>query len=471
MKTILLEEVKRINELMGLDSNIIVETNIFTELLKRDARQSLYSLGKVLKRQIKSVDDIVEADVTTILRSTSRAADEFKSMIVKAWGISADEFESKTTRELIQDLSTLGVKDGKDIIRIIKKASSDLGVEPKGGLPKPKGGGSVSPNIGARGNTGGASSNLDDVANDIFNDIELDLNRISKNQSSLSPEQQDFFEMISKLLKKHRLPKVSEKEIDDLIQNARALMNKAAGGQLQDAFNNLNSITRKLERMTTAEQKLFLKQLIRETNSNPTMQKMFKNYFVPWSDSRWSTDFMKTWKDSMTITKYMLFSSLAVDSVRGLYDLAKDREFKGHFGTEYPASVAIKTAAAAIPYVNILTSAAFFLESVIRTVKGDKPKPPVGGGESEGSVPDSMTSQTLNLSQSDAKKFVEDKNGLQSVLPQPLENYSSIEYKPLLGQDRKTKIQVWLDGTNTVTLEKIKTLRHPIDGEIKIVSN
>ena len=66
---------------------------------------------------------------------------------------------------------------------------------------------------------------------------------------------------------------------------------------------------------------------------------------------------------------------------------------------------------------------------------------------------------------------MEDKNGLQSVLPQPLENYSSIEYKPLLGQDRKTKIQVWLDGTNTVTLEKIKTLRHPIDGEIKIVSN
>jgi hypothetical protein len=98
MKTILLEEVKRINELMGLDSNIIVETNIFTELLKRDARQSLYNLGKVLRRPLRSVDEIVEADIPTILRSTSKAADEFKSMIVKAWGISADEFESKTTQ-------------------------------------------------------------------------------------------------------------------------------------------------------------------------------------------------------------------------------------------------------------------------------------------------------------------------------------------------------------------------------------
>jgi hypothetical protein len=147
MKTILFEEVKRINELMGLDSNIIVETNIFTELLKRDARKSLYNLGKVLKRPLRSVDEIVEADIPTILRSTSKAADEFKSMIVKAWGISADEFESKTTQELIQDLSTLGVRDGKDIIRIIKKASSDLGVEPKGGLPKPKGGGATSLDI------------------------------------------------------------------------------------------------------------------------------------------------------------------------------------------------------------------------------------------------------------------------------------------------------------------------------------
>ena len=65
---------------------------------------------------------------------------------------------------------------------------------------------------------------------------------------------------------------------------------------------------------------------------------------------------------------------------------------------------------------------------------------------------------------------MEDENGLQSVLPQPLENYSSIEYKPLLGQDKKTKIQVWLDGTNTVTLEKRKTILHPIDGEVKIVA-
>lgn len=465
MKTILLEEVKRINELMGLDSNIIVETNIFTELLKRDARQSLYNLGKVLRRPLRSVDEIVEADIPTILRSTSKAADEFKSMIVKAWGISADEFESKTTQELIQDLSTLGVKDGKDIIRIIKKASSDLGVEPKGGLPKPKGGGAASPNVG------GASLKPIDIHQqglDVLDEVELDLNRITKNHSSLPPEKQDFFNEISKMLKKNRLPKISEKYIDDVIQNARALMNKASGGKLQDAFDNLDLITKRLERMTTGEQKQFLKQMIRESNANPSISKRFKNYFAPWTDTRWSTDFMKTWLDSIALTKYILFSNLAVDTVRVVWDYAFGREYKGQLGTEYPASVAIKAAAAAVPYVNIAISTLFFMETVVRTITGDEPKPPVAGGESEGSEPDSITSQTLNLSQSDAKKFVEDDNGLQSVLPQPLENYSSIEYKPLLGQDRKTKIQVWLDGSNTVTLEKKRTVRNP-GGEIKIV--
>jgi hypothetical protein len=460
MEKNILVELNRINELMGLNLLMEAPVNPFVSLIRNAARGLENEVSVILGRTINNMDELTEKDIPYLLKSKNKA---LRSLSTKAWGISQQEFANKTFDELTQELAGRGLPKSQ-INRFIKNAVEDFG-EPKGGLPqKPISAG----NTGPRGNTGGAASNTNDVVNDVFDDVELDLNRISRNQSSLSPEQQDFFEMISKLLKKHRLPKISEKELDDLIQNARALMNKAAGGQLQDAFNNLNSITRKLERMTTAEQKQFLKQLIRETNANPTMAKMFKNYFVPWSDSRWSTDFMKTWKDSMTITRYMLFASLAVDTVRGLYDFATDREFKGHLGTEYPASVAIKAAAAAIPYVNILTSAAFFLETVVRTVKGDKPKPVEGGGAAQGSTPDSRFEMAMNLSQAEAKKYVEDDNKLESALGQPLTDFNTIEYKPIVGEDGKTKIQIWLDGSNKATLEKVRS--YPLGpGQIKLL--
>jgi hypothetical protein len=81
---------------------------------------------------------------------------------------------------------------------------------------------------------------------------------------------------------------------------------------------------------------------------------------------------------------------------------------------------------------------------------------------------ESITDIVMNLDEAGAKNFVENNDGLKNVLPQSIENYQTIEYKKVTGQDGKTKIQVWLDGINTVTLEKKKTALHPIDGEVKI---
>jgi hypothetical protein len=74
----------------------------------------------------------------------------------------------------------------------------------------------------------------------------------------------------------------------------------------------------------------------------------------------------------------------------------------------------------------------------------------------------------MNLSQAEAKKYVEDDNKLESALGQPLTDFNTIEYKPIVGEDGKTKIQIWLDGSNKATLEKVRS--YPLGpGQIKLL--
>jgi uncharacterized membrane protein YvbJ len=82
-----------------------------------------------------------------------------------------------------------------------------------------------------------------------------------------------------------------------------------------------------------------------------------------------------------------------------------------------------------------------------------------------------ITDIVMNLTVNDAKNFVENQDGLKNNLPKDISEYGQIEYKEVTGGDGKTKIQVWLDGINTVTLEKRKTTSHPFDGEVKLSTN
>jgi hypothetical protein len=84
---------------------------------------------------------------------------------------------------------------------------------------------------------------------------------------------------------------------------------------------------------------------------------------------------------------------------------------------------------------------------------------------------DSLTDVVMNLTKNEAMNFVENQEGLKNNLPKDISEYGQIDYKEVTGGDGKTKIQVWLDGINTVTLEKRKTPRHLIDGEVKIVTD
>jgi hypothetical protein len=485
MKTILFEEVKRINELMGLDSNIIVESNIFTELLKRDARQSLYNLGKVLRRPIRSVDEIVEADIPMILRSTSKAADEFKSMIVKAWGISADEFESKTTQELIQDLSTLGVKDGKDIIRIIKKASSDLGVEPKGGLPKPRGGGSVSSNISVNSRIGLTPENVLNTDPDL-----------SEAVSKLSEMLDDAGVQIPKNKKIAFLDEIQKK----LAERMETLNKQYSKADIEDFFNdpgyaktiaalNRLPVDKRREMILSLKESLGkdYKTFISKLNVGADTKKFFYSLYDKFFNNillgkqfwiqkdNWFKTFLGWYKSYIWRTEKWFLTAMVFNTIA----TAAEADNKGKWTIEKfldvakeATSGAAKSIFALIPIygpvhagTSLVSSAVNMAVAGINSIK--KTKQNLENPTNH----DSLTDVVMNLTVNDAKNFVENQDGLKNNLPKDISEYGQIDYKEITGGDGKTKIQVWLDGINTVTLERRKTPSHPLDGEVKLSTN
>lgn len=482
MKTILFEEVKRINELMGIDSNIIIEANIFTELLKRDARNSLYNLGKVLKRPIRSVDEIVEADIPTILRSASKAADEFKSMIVKAWGINADEFESKTTQELIQDLSTMGVKDGKDIIRIIKKASSDLGVEPKGGLPKPKGGGSVSPNIGGSSRMGITPESVVNTdpdltetiskLNDILDDAKVSIPKKRKLEF-LAEIQKKLAERMENLNKQF-----SKSDIDDLFNDPTFAKTIEALDRLP--VDKRRELILNLRDSLGSKYKTFIGRMNISADMKKFLTDSFDYFFYEFllgksfwkKDKNWFQTFWNWYKSYVIRTEKWFLTATVANMLSAAAD-ADESTIKTWLGVggELGAGAA-KSLFALIPMygpIHGFTSTIGGLKNL--TVSGynwivrseNKIKNPTNQ--------DSITDVVMNLTINDAKNFVENQDGLKNNLPKDISEYGQIDYKEVTGADGKTKIQVWLDGINTVTLEKRKTPSHPLDGEVKLSTN
>lgn len=317
-------------------------------------------------------------EIPLLLKSKNKALRELST---KAWGITKGKFNSKTFDELAQELSQRGLPKNQ-INRYIKNAAEDFG-EPKGGFP-------------SRPMTRGTSQLTQQIHQqgvDALDNSQIDLTRLA-GSTNLPPDKKEFFDQMSVYLKRANLPKVSEKDIDVLVDNTRALMSKVTnkeGDNFQRLFSKLDDLTKKVEMMTSSEQKTFLTELIREVNANPSLSKRLSRYFIPWKDPRWSTDFYKTWIDSIKITKWLLLSSAAMDIVRGLWDLWKERDFQGHFGMEFPASFAVKLSFAALPYLNVLGSIYTFGESAFRTIVGD----PSSQSKSEkgGSLNDLMINQ------------------------------------------------------------------------------
>jgi hypothetical protein len=483
MKTILFEEVKRINELMGLDSNIIVETNIFTELLKRDARKSLYNLGKVLKRPLRSVDEIVEADIPTILRSTSKAADEFKSMIVKAWGISADEFESKTTQELIQDLSTLGVRDGKDIIRIIKKASSDLGVEPKGGLPKPKGGGATSLDISRTTRELDTTPtelvtsepNLEEIfrkLDDMLDDAKVAIPKSKKTQF-LSELQKKIAERMESLNKQYSSVDIENLFNDPNYAKTVEALNRLPVDKRREMITNLKNTLGK--NFKTGIEKLKVSADVKKLLSD-SWEYFFndillgKQFWV--KDKNWFTTFGKWYLRYVWRTEKWFLAATLENVVAAISD-ADGATMESLFGSgkELGAGAA-KSVMSLIPFAGPLYAGGSFLNATVNMLSSGVSYIKRQATKRDNlQTQDGVLEEVVNLTKNEATNFVENQDGLKNNLPKDISEYSQIEYKEVTGSDGKSKIQVWLDGINTVTLEKRKTIQHPIDGEVKIVRN
>ena len=359
METKIISEINRIHEIMGL--SILTEAqNPFLILLRNAARGLENEIGIVLGKTINSIDDITEKDIPLLLKSKNKT---LRSLSTKAWGITQRQFNNKTYEELAQELAQRGLPKNQ-INRYIKNAAEDFG-EPKGGLPQKP----ITRGLSS------ASQQIYQQGVDTLENVQIDLSRLA-GTTDLSPEQKEFYTKLSEYLKRAKLPKVSEKDIDLLVDNTKALLSKTTnkeGDNFERLFPKLENLTRKIGMMTSSEQKKFLTQLIREINNNPSLSQTLSRYIIPFKDPRWSTDFMKTWKDSIKITQWLLLSSTAMDIIRGTWDYFKDRDFQGHFGMEFPASFAAKLAASMVPYINLLASLAFFTESTIRTIKGDKP--------------------------------------------------------------------------------------------------
>jgi hypothetical protein len=133
MKKILLEEINRINELLGTKQKLDEQLSAFIKSLAPTLKKDFLDTAKTLitTRTIRKIDDLTEAELLTVLKSNAAKLirRNIYSEITSRLSMNATKFASKTSLELLQDLRTLGVKDPDFAAAYLKKFAKDNSVD------------------------------------------------------------------------------------------------------------------------------------------------------------------------------------------------------------------------------------------------------------------------------------------------------------------------------------------------------
>jgi hypothetical protein len=382
-------------------------------------------------------------------------------------------------------LSTLGVRDGKDIIRIIKKASSDLGVEPKGGLPKPKGGGPVSSNISLDSRIGLTTENVLNTDPDlsqtvsklseILDDAKVQIPK-NKKIAFLAEIQKKLAERMETLNKQYSKADIEDFFNDPGYAKTIAALDRLPVDKRREMILNLKESLGKdyktfISKLNIgADTKKFFYSLYDKFFNNILLGKQFWIQKDNWFKTFWGWYKSYIWRTEKWFLTAMVFNTIAAAAeadTQGKWSIEKFLDVAKEMG-----SGAAKSVFALIPMYGPVHAGTSLVSSAINmAVAGINSIKKTKQNLEKPTNQDSLTDVVMNLTVNDAKNFVENQDGLKNNLPKDISEYGQIEYKEVTGGDGKTKIQVWLDGINTVTLEKRKTTSHPLDGEVKLSTN
>jgi hypothetical protein len=133
MKKVLLEEINRINELLGVKQKIDEQMSAFIRGLVPAMKDDFLDVARTIftSKAIRQVDDLTETEILQVLKSSAAKMlrRNIYAEITNDLMMTAAKFKSKTSRELMQDLRTYGVKDPEFAGAYLKKFAKDNNVD------------------------------------------------------------------------------------------------------------------------------------------------------------------------------------------------------------------------------------------------------------------------------------------------------------------------------------------------------
>jgi len=133
MKKILLEEINRINELLGTKQKLDEQLGAFIKSLAPALKDDFLDAARSLitTRTIRQIDDLSETELLSVLKSNAAKIirRNIYAEITSRLSMNATKFASKTSLELLQDLRALGVKDPDLAAAYLKRFAKENSVD------------------------------------------------------------------------------------------------------------------------------------------------------------------------------------------------------------------------------------------------------------------------------------------------------------------------------------------------------
>jgi hypothetical protein len=133
MKKVLLEEINRINELLGTKQKINEQLATFLKGLVPALRNDFLDAARTVfsGKLINKIDDLTEVEIAQVLKSSAAKMirRNIFAEITNDLMMTAAKFSQKTSLELMQDLRTLGVKDPDFAAAYLKRFAKDNAVD------------------------------------------------------------------------------------------------------------------------------------------------------------------------------------------------------------------------------------------------------------------------------------------------------------------------------------------------------
>jgi hypothetical protein len=352
MKKVLLSEVNRINELMGLSLLNEATGNPLLTIIKR--------LGAGFEREILAVtgeelSNLSAKGVSKLLGSKSTA---LKPLIISIYqelipGMTKAMFNAKTFDELVDELALQGVSTN-NIKSLMKRAGEDWG-EPRGGFP-------ANPKLGTSKTKPKPVDGPKPPKPQELTPTSMDLATLMAEGASAEQAVVSWF---SKRLKTLNLPKIPADQVDDFLTEVVAQV-KAKIPQISRLEVDSKRILQEFQTLPREQQREILIKVQKEMYRGGIWSD-FANSFKLFDNPNLKLyGYKEIMKKTLGLNIALTISTIISDVIRAIYDFKEDINWRGHFGLNWFPALLAKLSVNFVPYFNVAANFLLFLESIIQ---------------------------------------------------------------------------------------------------------